>query len=259
MKQMRAPKPDLLVLVAAALAVVVMMVVTFTAAAALTFFMVVMTAATAAAFSFIMMMVVAFAAAAALAFFMVVMTAATAAAFLIVVMVMTAATTAAFPLTVVMMSAAAATAASVVRTGQRNRSKRFIGSRHGQTDAFEHGLVLFDAGNGKAVFGLGNAHATGSERINGFLHEVQIARYLEDLFHRSFNLVEAALFVDKDIAHFKRTHFAETVFNRLAVDGKGFRQLDSFDECQGNGSGTIQNRLGGFAVERKKFRDAHCL
>ncbi len=236
MKQMRAPKPDLLVLVAAALAVVVMMVVTFTAAAALTFFMVVMTAATAAAFSFIMMMVVAFAAAAALAFFMV---------------VMTAATTAAFPLTVVMMSAAAATAASVVRTGQRNRSKRFIGSRHGQTDAFEHGLVLFDAGNGKAVFGLGNAHAAGSERINGFLHEVQIARYLEDLFHRSFNLVEAALFVDKDIAHFKRTHFAETVFNCLAVDGKGFRQLDSFDERQGNGSGTIQNRLGGFAVERK--------
>ncbi len=235
MKQMRAPKPDLLVLVAAALAVVVMMVVTFTAAAALTFFMVVMTAATAAAFSFIM----------------VVMTAATAAAFLIVVMVMTAATTAAFPLTVVMMSAAAATAASVVRTGQRNRSKRFIGSRHGQTDAFEHGLVLFDAGNGKAVFGLGNAHAAGSERINGFLHEVQIARYLEDLFHRSFNLVEAALFVDKDIAHFKRTHFAETVFNCLAVDGKGFRQLDSFDERQGNGSGTIQNRLGGFAVERK--------
>jgi len=217
--------------------------VTFAAAAAFTFIVVMMSAATTATFTLLVMMV----------------TAAATAAFTLLVMMVTAAATAAFTLSMMVMMAAATTAATaVMRTGQRNGRKRFLSCRNSQTHAFEHGLVLFDAGHGKTVFGLSNTHAASSQGVDGFLHQVEIARDLKDRFHRSFDLVEATVFVNENVTNLQRTNFAQSIFDRLITDNESFGQLDTFEERQSNRLGTVKNRLGGFTVERKKFRDAHC-
>ncbi len=248
-----------------------MMMVAFTATAAFAFTVVMVTFAAAAAFAFTVVMVtftataafaftvvmVTFAAAAAFAFIVVMMSAATTATFTLLVMMVTAAAT--FTLSMMVMMAAATTAATaVVRTRQRNGSKRFLSCRNSQTHAFEHGLVLFDAGHGKTVFGLSNTHAASSQGVDGFLHQVEVARDLEDRFHRSFDLVEATVFVNENVTNLQRTNFAQSIFDRLITDNESFGQLDTFEERQSNRLGTVKNRLGRFTVERKKFRDAHC-
>ncbi len=241
----------------AAFAFTVVMV-TFAATAAFAFTVVMVTFAAAAAFAFTVVMVT-FAAAAAFTFIVVMMSAATTATFTLLVMMVTAAATAAFTLSMmVMMAAATTTATAVVRTRQRNGSKRFLSCRNSQTHAFEHGLVLFDAGHGKTVFGLSNTHAASSQGVDGFLHQVEVARDLEDRFHRSFDLVEATVFVNENVTNLQRTNFAQSIFDRLITDNESFGQLDAFEERQSNRLGTVKNRLGGFTVERKKFRDAHC-
>ena len=241
----------------AAFAFTVVMV-TFAATAAFAFTVVMVTFAAAAAFAFTVVMVT-FAAAAAFTFIVVMMSAATTATFTLLVMMVTAAATAAFTLSMMVMMAAATTAATaVVRTRQRNGSKRFLSCRNSQTHAFEHGLVLFDAGHGKTVFGLSNTHAASSQGVDGFLHQVEVARDLEDRFHRSFDLVEATVFVNENVTNLQRTNFAQSIFDRLITDNESFGQLDTFEERQSNRLGTVKNRLGGFTVERKKFRDAHC-
>ena len=235
-----------------------MMMVAFTATAAFAFTVVMVTFAATAAFAFTVVMVT-FAAAAAFAFIVVMMSAATTATFTLLVMMVTAAATAAFTLSMMVMMAAATTAATaVVRTRQRNGSKRFLSCRNSQTHAFEHGLVLFDAGHGKTVFGLSNTHAASSQGVDGFLHQVEVARDLEDRFHRSFDLVESTVFVNENVTNLQRTNFAQSIFDRLITDNESFGQLDTFEERQSNRLGTVKNRLGGFTVERKKFRDAHC-
>ncbi len=235
-----------------------MMMVAFTATAAFAFTVVMVTFAATAAFAFTVVMVT-FAAAAAFTFIVVMMSAATTATFTLLVMMVTAAATAAFTLSMMVMMAAATTAATaVVRTRQRNGSKRFLSCRNSQTHAFEHGLVLFDAGHGKTVFGLSNTHAASSQGVDGFLHQVEVARDLEDRFHRSFDLVEATVFVNENVTNLQRTNFAQSIFDRLITDNESFGQLDTFEERQSNRLGTVKNRLGGFTVERKKFRDAHC-
>ena len=255
---------------AAAFAFTVVMV-TFTATAAFAFTVVMVTFAATAAFAFTVVMVT-FAAAAAFAFTVVMVTFAAAAAFTFIVVMMSAATTATFTLLVmmvtaaatftlsmmVMMAAATTAATAVVRTRQRNGSKRFLSCRNSQTHAFEHGLVLFDAGHGKTVFGLSNTHAASSQGVDGFLHQVEVARDLEDRFHRSFDLVEATVFVNENVTNLQRTNFAQSIFDRLITDNESFGQLDTFEERQSNRLGTVKNRLGRFTVERKKFRDAHC-
>ena len=239
----------------AAFAFTVVMV-TFAAAAAFAFTVVMVTFAAAAAFAFTVVMVT-FAAAAAFTFIVVMMSAATTATFTLLVMMVTAAAT--FTLSMMVMMAAATTAATaVVRTRQRNGSKRFLSCRNSQTHAFEHGLVLFDAGHGKTVFGLSNTHAASSQGVDGFLHQVEVARDLEDRFHRSFDLVEATVFVNENVTNLQRTNFAQSIFDRLITDNESFGQLDTFEERQSNRLGTVKNRLGRFTVERKKFRDAHC-
>ena len=239
----------------AAFAFTVVMV-TFAATAAFAFTVVMVTFAAAAAFAFTVVMVT-FAAAAAFTFIMVMMSAATTATFTLLVMMVTAAAT--FTLSMMVMMAAATTAATaVVRTRQRNGSKRFLSCRNSQTHAFEHGLVLFDAGHGKTVFGLSNTHAASSQGVDGFLHQVEVARDLEDRFHRSFDLVEATVFVNENVTNLQRTNFAQSIFDRLITDNESFGQLDTFEERQSNRLGTVKNRLGRFTVERKKFRDAHC-
>ena len=239
-----------------------MMMVAFTATAAFAFTVVMVTFAATAAFAFTVVMVT-FAAAAAFTFIVVMMSAATTATFTLLVMMVTAAATAAFTLSMMVMMAAATTAATtaataVVRTRQRNGSKRFLSCRNSQTHAFEHGLVLFDAGHGKTVFGLSNTHAASSQGVDGFLHQVEVARDLEDRFHRSFDLVEATVFVNENVTNLQRTNFAQSIFDRLITDNESFGQLDTFEERQSNRLGTVKNRLGWFTVERKKFRDAHC-
>ena len=181
--------------------------------------------------------------------------AATAAAGVFVVMVVMAAATAAGAL--VMMVMTAATAAAAVHAGQRNRGEGFVGGRHGQANALEHDLVLFDAGHGKAVFGLRHANAAGRQGIDGFLHEVEVARDLVDRFNGSFHLVKAALFVNEHVANFERAHFTEAVFDRLAVDFESSGQLMALHKGQFNRSGTVKNRLGGLAVGGQKFRNTH--
>ena len=245
---------------------------TFTATAAFAFTMVMVAFVATAAFAFTMMMValaatatfaftvvmVTFAAAATFAFTVVMVTFAAAAAFTFIVVMMSAATTATFTLLVMMVTAAATAATAVVRTGQRNGRKRFLSCRNSQTHAFEHGLVLFDAGHGKTVFGLSNTHAASSQGVHSFLHQVEVARDLEDRFHRSFDLVEATVFVNENVTNLQRSNFAQSIFDRLSTDNESFGQLDTFEERQSNRLGTVKNRLGGFTVERKKFRDAHC-
>ena len=216
-----------------------------------------MTFTATAAFAFTMMMV-AFTATAAFAFTVVMVTFAATAAFTFIVVMMSAATTATFTLLVMMVTAATTAATAVVRTRQRNGRKRFLSCRNSQTHAFEHGLVLFDAGHGKTVFGLSNTHAASSQGVDGFLHQVEVARDLEDRFHRSFDLVEATVFVNENVTNLQRTNFAQSIFDRLITDNESFGQLDTFEERQSNRLGTVKNRLGRFTVERKKFRDAHC-
>ena len=228
--------------VAAAFAFTVVMV-TFATTAAFTFIVVMMSAATTATFTLLVMVV----------------TAATTATFTLLVMMVTAAATAAFTLSMMVMMATATTAATaVVRTGQRNGRKRFLSCRNSQTHAFEHGLVLCDTGHGKTVFGLSNTHAASSQGVHSFLHQVEVARDLEDRFHRSFDLVEATVFVNENVTNLQRTNFAQSIFDRLITDNESFGQLDTFKERQSNRLGTVKNRLGRFTVERKKFRDAHC-
>ena len=234
-----------------------MMMVAFTATAAFAFTMMMVAFTATAAFAFTVVMVT-FAATAAFAFTVVMVTFAAAAAFAFTVVMVTFAAAAAFTFIVVMMAAATTTATAVVRTRQRNGSKRFLSCRNSQTHAFEHGLVLFDAGHGKTVFGLSNTHAASSQGVDGFLHQVEVARDLEDRFHRSFDLVEATVFVNENVTNLQRTNFAQSIFDRLITDNESFGQLDAFEERQSNRLGTVKNRLGGFTVERKKFRDAHC-
>ena len=211
-------------ILAAALAFAVVMM-TFTATAAFAFTVVMMTFTTAAAFAFTVVMV-ALAATAAFTLIVVMMSATATPAFTFIVMMVTAtsattftfivmmvtatsATAFTFVMMMVMAAAAAATAATaVVRTRQRNGSERFLSSRHCQTHAFEHGLVLFNAGNCKAVFGLCNTHTASRQGIDGFLHQVKVARDLEDRFRRSFDLVEATVFVNENVTNLQRTNFA---------------------------------------------------
>ena len=230
---------------------------TFTATAAFAFTMMMVAFTATAAFAFTVVMVT-FAATAAFAFTVVMVTFAAAAAFTFIVVMMSAATTATFTLLVMMVTAATTAATAVVRTRQRNGRKRFLSCRNSQTHAFEHGLVLFDAGHGKTVFGLSNTHAASSQGVDGFLHQVEVARDLEDRFHRSFDLVEATVFVNENVTNLQRTNFAQSIFDRLITDNESFGQLDTFEERQSNRLGTVKNRLGRFTVERKKFRDAHC-
>ena len=245
---------------------------TFTTAAAFAFTVVMMTFTTAAAFAFTVVMV-ALAATAAFTLIVVMMSATSATTFTFIVMMVTATSATAFTFVMmvtatsataftfvmmVVMAAAATAATAVARTRQRNGSERFLSSRHCQTHAFEHGLVLFNAGHCKAVFGLCNTHTASRQGIDGFLHQVEVARDLEDRFHRSFDLVEATVFVNENVTNLQRTNFAQSIFDRLITDNESFGQLDTFEERQSNRLGTVKNRLSGFTVERKKFRDAHC-
>ena len=180
-----------MMVVSAAAALAMLMVMVVSAAAAV----VVMVMPAATAFAMLMVMVVP----AAAAFF--------------VVMVVSAAAAAAVTVT------AAAAAAGVTRQGNGREGLVRLGD--GETDVFQKALQLRNRHDRKAVFGLRNAQAARSEGVHGLLHESDVAGDLENVLGTGLDSVEAALFIDENVAHFEGTHVAQCVFNGGAFNREG--------------------------------------
>ncbi len=234
----------LMVMVVPAAAIFVVMVVSAAAAFARLMVMVV----SAAAAIFVVMMV---SAAAAVIVVMVVMSAATAAAFFFVVIVAMAAAAAAAAVTVT----AAAAAAGVTRQGNGREGLVRLGD--GETDVFQKALQLRNRHDRKAVFGLRNAQAARSEGVHGLLHESDVAGDLENVLGTGLDSVEAALFIDENVAHFEGTHVAQCVFNGGAFNREGRGQRDALGHRQRDRLGAVNDRLRRSAVKREKFGDSH--
>ena len=95
------------------------------------------------------------------------------------------------------------------------------------------------------------------DKTYGQLESVTIVDTL-NIRNNSTVIVKGAFLVNENVTNLQRTNFAQSIFDRLITDNESFGQLDTFEERQSNRLGTVKNRLGGFTVERKKFRDAHC-
>ena len=238
--------------------IVVMMV---TAAAATAFFVIVMmvvTAATAAALFVIMVMMVT--AAAATAFFVIVVmvvTAATAAAlFVIMVMMVTAAAATAFTVVVMMVMMTAATTAAVARgtIDDADRIESFFDLGDFETDHREHLRDVFLRDDGKAPFGLRNAHAAVDQGARRLTHEVEVARDVKNLFYGRTNRPEFALFVHEHVVDFERTALRHAEGDEVAVHLHFLRPFDAFGEGERKHMGAVENRLGRSGFRRKQFR-----
>ena len=238
--------------------IVVMMV---TAAAATAFFVIVMTvvtAATAAALFVIMVMMVT--AAAATAFFVIVVmvvTAATAAAlFVIMVMMVAAATATAFTVVVMMVMMTAATTAAAARgtIDEADRIEPFFDLGDFETDHREHLRDVFLRDDGKAPFGLRNAHAAVDQGARRLTHEVEVARDVKNLFYGRTNRPEFALFVHEHVVDFERTAFRHAEGDDVAVHLHFLRPFDAFGEGERKHMGAVENRLGRSGFRRKQFR-----
>ena len=238
--------------------IVVMMV---TAAAATAFFVIVMmvvTAATAAALFVIMVMMVT--AAAATAFFAIVVmvvTAATAAAlFVIMVMMVTAAAATAFTVVVMMVMMTAATTAAAARgtIDDADRIESFFDLGDFETDHREHLRDVFLRDDGKAPFGLRNAHAAVDQGARRLTHEVEVARDVKNLFYGRTNRPEFALFVHEHVVDFERTAFRHAEGDDVAVHLHFLRPFDAFGEGERKHMGAVENRLGRSGFRRKQFR-----
>ena len=238
--------------------IVVMMV---TAAAATAFFVIVMmvvTAATAAALFVIMVMMVT--AAAATAFFVIVVmvvTAATAAAlFVIMVMMVTAAAATAFTVVVMMVMMTAATTAAAARgtIDDADRIESFFDLGDFETDHREHLRDVFLRDDGKAPFGLRNAHAAVDQGARRLTHEVEVARDVKNLFYGRTNRPEFALFVHEHVVDFERTALRHAEGDDVAVHLHFLRPFDAFGEGKRKHMGAVENRLGRSGFRRKQFR-----
>ena len=238
--------------------IVVMMV---TAAAATAFFVIVMmvvTAATAAALFVIMVMMVT--AAAATAFFVIVVmvvTAATAAAlFVIMVMMVTAAAATAFTVVVMMVMMTAATTAAAARgtIDDADRIESFFDLGDFETDHREHLRDVFLRDDGKAPFGLRNAHAAVDQGARRLTHEVEVARDVKNLFYGRTNRPEFALFVHEHVVDFERTALRHAEGDDVAVHLHFLRPFDAFGEGERKHMGAVENRLGRSGFRRKQFR-----
>ena len=257
--------------------IVVMVVMTFTSATTFAFFVIVVmmvTAAAATAFFVIVMMVVTAATAAALFVIMVMMVTAAAATafFVIVVMVVTAATAAAlFVIMVMMVAAAAATAFTVVvmmvmmtaattaaaargTIDDADRIESFFDLGDFETDHREHLRDVFLRDDGKAPFGLRNAHAAVDQGARRLTHEVEVARDVKNLFYGRTNRPEFALFVHEHIVDFERTAFRHAEGDDVAVHLHFLRPFDAFGEGERKHMGAVENRLGRSGFRRKQFR-----
>ena len=258
--------------------IVVMVVMTFTSATTFAFFVIVVmmvTAAAATAFFVIVMMVVTAATAAALFVIMVMMVTAAAATafFVIVVMVVTAATAAAlFVIMVMMVTAAAATAFTVVvmmvmmmtaattaaaargTIDDADRIESFFDLGDFETDHREHLRDVFLRDDGKAPFGLRNAHAAVDQGARRLTHEVEVARDVKNLFYGRTNRPEFALFVHEHVVDFERTAFRHAEGDDIAVHLHFLRPFGAFGEGERKHMGAVENRLGRSGFRRKQFR-----
>ena len=239
----------------------VIVVMMATAAAATAFFVIVMmvvTAATAAALFVIMVMMVT--AAAATAFFVIVVmvvTAATAAAlFVIMVMMVAAATATAFTVVVMMVMMTAATTAAAARgtIDDADRIEPFFDLGDFETDHREHLRDVFLRDDGKAPFGLRNAHAAVDQGARRLTHEVEVARDVKNLFYGRTNRPEFALFVHEHVVDFERTAFRHAEGDDVAVHLHFLRPFDAFGEGERKHMGAVENRLGRSGFRRKQFR-----
>ena len=267
----------MMVTTAAATTFFVIVVMTFTSATTFAFFVIVVmmvTAAAATAFFVIVMMVVTAATAAALFVIMVMMVTAAAATafFVIVVMVVTAATAAAlFVIMVMMVAAAAATAFTVVvmivmttaattaaaargTIDDADRIESFFDLGDFETDHREHLRDVFLRDDGKAPFGLRNAHAAVDQGARRLTHEVEVARDVKNLFYGRTNRPEFALFVHEHIVDFERTAFRHAEGDDVAVHLHFLRPFDAFGEGERKHMGAVENRLGRSGFRRKQFR-----
>ena len=258
--------------------IVVMVVMTFTSATTFAFFVIVVmmvTAAAATAFFVIVMMVVTAATAAALFVIMVMMVTAAAATafFVIVVMVVTAATASAlFVIMVMMVAAAAATAFTVVvmmvmmmtaattaaaargTIDDADRIESFFDLGDFETDHREHLRDVFLRDDGKAPFGLRNAHAAVDQGARRLTHEVEVARDVKNLFYGRTNRPEFALFVHEHVVDFERTAFRHAEGDDIAVHLHFLRPFGAFGEGERKHMGAVENRLGRSGFRRKQFR-----
>lgn len=220
-----------LLLAATALAFFVIVVMMVTTAAATTFFvivvMVVMTFTSATTFAFFVIVVMMVTAAAATAFFVIVM------------MVVTAATTA---------------AAARGTIDDADRIESFFDLGDFETDHREHLRDVFLRDDGKAPFGLRNAHAAVDQGARRLTHEVEVARDVKNLFYGRTNRPEFALFVHEHVVDFERTAFRHAEGDDVAVHLHFLRPFDAFGEGERKHMGAVENRLGRSGFRRKQFR-----
>ena len=215
-------------------------------------------AATALASFVIVVMVVT--AAAATAFFVIVVmvvTAATAAAlFVIMVMMVAAAAATAFTVVVMMVMMTAATTAAAARgtIDDADRIESFFDLGDFETDHREHLRDVFLRDDGKAPFGLRNAHAAVDQGARRLTHEVEVARDVKNLFYGRTNRPEFALFVHEHVVDFERTAFRHAEGDDVAVHLHFLRPFDAFGEGERKHMGAVENRLGRSGFRRKQFR-----
>lgn len=221
-----------LLLAATALAFFVIVVMMVTTAAATTFFVIVV------------MVVMTFTSATTFAFFV------------IVVMMVTAAAATAFTVVVMMVMMTAATTAAAARgtIDDADRIESFFDLGDFETDHREHLRDVFLRDDGKAPFGLRNAHAAVDQGARRLTHEVEVARDVKNLFYGRTNRPEFALFVHEHVVDFERTAFRHAEGDDVAVHLHFLRPFDAFGEGERKHMGAVENRLGRSGFRRKQFR-----
>lgn len=221
-----------LLLAATALAFFVIVVMMVTTAAATTFFVIVV------------MVVMTFTSATTFAFFV------------IVVMMVTAAAATAFTVVVMMVMMTAATTAAAARgtIDDADRIESFFDLGDFETDHREHLRDVFLRDDGKAPFGLRNAHAAVDQGARRLTHEVEVARDVKNLFYGRTNRPEFALFVHEHVVDFERTALRHAEGDDVAVHLHFLRPFDAFGEGERKHMGAVENRLGRSGFRRKQFR-----
>ena len=172
------------------------------------------------------------------------------------VMMVAAATATAFTVVVMMVMMTAATTAAAARgtIDEADRIEPFFDLGDFETDHREHLRDVFLRDDGKAPFGLRNAHAAVDQGARRLTHEVEVARDVKNLFYGRTNRPEFALFVHEHVVDFERTAFRHAEGDDVAVHLHFLRPFDAFGEGERKHMGAVENRLGRSGFRRKQFR-----
>ena len=155
---------------------------------------------------------------------------------------------------VMMMTAATTAAAARGTIDDADRIESFFDLGDFETDHREHLRDVFLRDDGKAPFGLRNAHAAVDQGARRLTHEVEVARDVKNLFYGRTNRPEFALFVHEHIVDFERTAFRHAEGDDVAVHLHFLRPFDAFGEGERKHMGAVENRLGWSGFRRKQFR-----